>query len=298
MTARLFPFPVLRMTAASGEVQPPYQGGAQFLSEVSRKSGDDANIVHNLQGENLVSSLLRQGRAKFACVVCVPSTMYRTLAIFDGKFGGGEKGGQPFIEARQRVPLADSLLSSPPFFRSLVVAAEEISRTVGEGDGLHKAYHGKNIVFPEGAILAAADWMELGGAGSLLVLRQDENLAEKTIRVDEDTQQGYRFIVRVPVELFRQLKICPQSRRAHRDSIFTHALSRGLEILVRHYGPDSSSGEESGNWEEYANLRWLQSELKSKDYADWTEEGFCPEEAATLLRGHEIPADMAEDNGE
>ncbi len=68
--------------------------------------------------------------------------------------------------------------------------------------------------------------------------------------------------------------------------------------MAKDYGPDKQDSEEGDGWKEYANLRWLQSELKSKNYRDWTEENFHAEEAATRVRGHEIPGTEGADDGD
>ncbi len=302
MATRLFPFPVLRMAQVEGgrgEAQPPYLPGAEFRAEAVRKANaGKVTITHILRGKSLVFDLLSEGIAKFACIVCVPSTMYRILDLYNGDYSEQKENDNHTIKADHKICIKDTLLSSPPLFRSLIVATEEIRHKVRRVDGLHEIYVGKRITFPEGAILAAADWIVFQGAGGLLVLREDEKLADKTMYVKEDTQHGYRFVVWVPPNLFRQLKECPPDRRAHRDSILTHALSRGLEILARRYGSGSSNDEkEASGWKEYANLRWLQSELKNNDYPDWTEEDFHAEQAATLVRGHNIPKNGASGEG-
>lgn len=285
MTPRIFPFPALR--ADSLDFAPEC---AAYTAAVKRVA--DSGIVsvqHILSGKNLLARLLVDGRAQFACVVCAPSTMYRTLEVFSVPPTSGNSGGQPTLESLQEVGLDDALISSPPMFRPIVVAAEEVGLTTGDGDGLNPIYSGREVHFPKGAIIASAGWFQLGGGGEeMLILHPDSLLKSGMMKVEGDTSHGYRFQVKVADDLYRQIRRCPSSRKAHRDSILTHALSAGLQLLAREFG-ETEASEESGGWEQYPNLRLLRDWLQEKEQPIWSEPGFCAEKAASALKPHFIP---------
>ena len=291
MTPRIFPFPALRADSLDFASE-----RADYSASIKRVSESGVVAVrHILAGDNLIARLLSDGRAKFACVVCAPSTMYRTLEVFPDSPDSGNSGGKPSLEAAQNVGLDDALIAAPPMFRPIVIAADDVRMTADASAGLNPIYSGRDVHFPKGAIVASAGWFQLGGGGDeMFVLHVVDSLENGMIEVEGDTSHGYRFKVNVTGDLHRQIQQCPQSRKDHRDSILTHALGAGLQLLDRDFG-DGSSANESGGWEQYPNLRLLRDWLRDKGQPIWGEEGFSAEKAATALKPHFIPAEADND---
>ena len=289
MSARVFPFPTLAAESLD------YREG-EFDADIRRNpNATVVSVQYTLRGQNLIADLLRKGDAKFACVLCAPATMYREVQAYDGTPAESEDKRNPLLEANQHAKFDDSLISAPPMFRPIIVAARTIERTVNDADGLDDMFGGKLIRFPEGAIIAANSWQRLcGGISGLLVIVPDNSLSVGEIRVDPDPSNGYRFRVMVHAK-FHHLLVSPEGeQRAHRNSVLTHALSAALSILFDEFGPKSQTNEGEDNaeneerWKQYPNLRFLSDELSSKNYCDWTDDKFKPEYAATLLRPHII----------
>ena len=285
MPQRVFPFPVLR--EGSIDFVGPDSG---FTAEVDRlPEADSASVRYALSGDNLISRLIHEGRAKFACVVCAPDTMYRTLEVFDGRpnVKGGEK--KPMLEALQEVRLEDSLIASPPFFRPIVIAAEDIRRKAEDFDGLNPIYSGREIHFLAGAIVASAGWIQLGGGeDGMFILHEDEKLKEGMIRVEGNDSHGYVFNLHAAPGLYRKIKKCPSTLAYHRQSVLTHALSAAMRWLANEFSEANSDNPEG--WRQFANLRLLGDLLEKEGQPHWTAERFFDaDKAATAIRPHFIP---------
>ena len=290
MAQRVFPFPVLR--EESIDFVDPNSG---FTAEVDRLlESDNASVCYALSGGNMVSRLMQEGLAKFACVVCAPSTMYRTLEVFDGAMDIKRNGEKTILEAVHKVRLEDSLVASPPFFRPIVIAAEDICRKAEDVDGLNPIYLGREIRFPAGAIIASAGWIQLGGGkDGMFVLNEDKKLKEGVIRVEGSDSHGYFFNLFVAPRLYRKIKKCPTSLLHHRQSVLTHALSAALHGLAKDFSEADS--ENSEGWMQFANLRILNNLLEQEGEPNWTAPKFDAEKAATAIRPHFIP-DLDDDN--
>ena len=288
MIPRVFPFPALRLDAIDFTPE-----RALYGATVRRfpESGI-VSVRHVILGDNLISHLLSDGKAKFACVVCAPSTMYRTLEVSSTPPDSKNEDGKPALEVAQEVGLEDSHVAAPPMFRPIVIAAEEIRQVVdADATGLNSIYSGREVHFPQGSIIASAGWMQLGGGGEeMLVLHDDKSLKEGMIHVVGDTSHGYRFIVKAASGLYREIRRSGKSRKDHRDSVLTHALSAGLQLLANEYGRDAEE-DESNSWKQYPNLRLLSDWLREKGQPTWCDDGFSADKAATALKPHFIPVE-------
>ena len=274
-----FPFPVLsssNMDYAEGE----------YEAVVAR--ADDCGVVvasHQLHGENMIAGLLRQRKAAFACVVSLPSTMYRRVFVSD--VAG--------TEHRQKIDYSESghglreFAMEPPMFRPIVLATEAIEKTIGDGDGLDSFWSGAAVSIPAGGIIAYGNWQRFKGAmGGLLVIHLDPELLKGEMRINPDTSGGFKFQVFVDRHLFKNLESPAEGHSAHRRSVLTHALSDGFHILQNEFAEDS--------WREHINLRLVAETLKQNDILHWSEEGFSPASAATRLYPHIFNETESEDD--
>ena len=285
MVSRVFPFPALRSDAI--DFAPDR---ADYAAKVARipESGI-VSVRHVVSGDNLILRLLSDSRAKFACVVCAPSTMYRTLEIFPNPPTPTKNGEQSALECAQDIELEDALVASPPLFRPIVIASQDVRLMADADAGLNPIYLNREVHFPKGAIIASAGWIQLGGGGEeMLILHDDPALKKGMIHVFGDTTHGYRFVVKVASDLYREIRRGADARKDHRDSILTHALSAGLQFLANEYGNDEAE-DESGGWKQYPNLRLLAEWLQERGEPMWTQEGFSAEKAASALKPHFIP---------
>ena len=276
-----FPFPVLRADTLD------FHESAKFTAEVQRPHGaGNATVRYTLSDNNLISRLIREDYAKFACVVCVPSTMYRTLEVFNEQLNFQDEENQIELQVTHNFDLENSLVSSSPFFRPVVIATEDIDGKIENSDRLDSIW--EEVFIQRGAIIASAGWIRLGGGvEGMFILRQDEKLKEGMIRVEGNPTQDYRFNLYAEPNLYRKIRNCPRPLVSHRNSVLTHALSSAFRYIKSDF--EKLDAEDIDGQEKYANLRILKNLLKDAGELDWTEEGFNADKAATAISPHFIP---------
>lgn len=264
MEAQILPFPIL------SEASLCYADGVSYQATVNRKQGGDIIVEHRLSGGNLVASLVNDGRAKFACIVSVPSTMFRKVYRLDGE---GE------VVAMQSIPCDESELAGAPKLRPVVVCAENIPPVLAvDAHGLDSFYAGEHIQFPDGAIIADAGWQDFKGHGDILRIRKDDTREPGTFKVSIAVSDGFYFQVAAAPDLFRFLQN-PNGMSDYCMSIMTHAFSIGLSQLRN----DKVLRE---NWENYQSLQVLHRDIKARGLDGWDDEDFWPEVVATTIHPH------------
>ena len=264
MEVQAFPFPVL------SEASICYVDGVSYRASVSRKQDGDIIVQHRLDGDSLVASLVNNGRAKFACIVSVPLTMFRKVYSLDGE------GSAPTV---QRIPCGEGDFSGTPMLRPVVVCTENIRPVpVADAHGLDPFYTGEQIRFPDGAIIADAGWQDFRGHGDILRIRKDDTLAPGTFKVTIADGDEFHFVVWAAPDLFRFLEN-PNGRGDYCLSIMTHAFSSGLAQLR------SDPGQRE-NWRNYQSLQILHRDLEERGLKTWEDDDFSPELVATTIHPH------------
>lgn len=277
---KAFPFPVLSPDSAD------YNDGVGYSARISKMG--DAPVVqvhHHLVGDSLVANLLREKAAVFACIVSVPSTMYRCIAVANGH----EPECSQNIDYSESGHGDDTDIVESPMFRPVVLATSSISKSAKQSAGLGALWSGSAIVIPDGAIIAFDNWRRLKGSGSgLLIVEKDDDLANGQMRVSPDAGGGFRFHVKVGGNLYDQLRFPPSGYEKHRTSVLTHALSTAFQILKSDFATE---------WKEHVNLRIVAETLKRENIPHWGDDDFLPEEAATILYPHLFNEATEENDG-
>ena len=264
MEAQALPFPIL------SEASICYVNGVSYRAHVSRKPDGGILVEHHLSGDNLVASLINDGRAKFACIVSMPLTMFRRVYRLDGK---GE------VWAMQKIPCNEGELSGSPKLRPVVVAAENIPSILAvDAHGLDQFYIGGHVEFPDGAIIADAGWQDFKGHGDILRIRKGEGLDPGTFKVTISETDGFYFVVSAAPDLFRFLQN-PNGQSDYCMSIMTHAFSIGLSQL-------RNNDVLRANWENYQSLQILYRDLEERGLKAWDDDEFSPELVATTIHPH------------
>ena len=265
-----FPFPVLSPDSVD------YDEGLEYSAKIARTPGANAvRVRHNLVGDSLVSHLLRDGTATFACIVSVPTTMYRRIFVADSR----APDCQQEVDYSESGHGDDTDAVESPMFRPVILAKEAITKKAEEGAGLGELWAGSTIEIPDGAIIAFDDWARFGGeGGGLLIVEKAGDLENGQMEVSADAAAGFRFRVRVGGVLYDKLQ-SPEGHARHRVSVLTHALSAAFQILKDEY-------KNKREWSEYINLRLVADKLERENAGHWSDSNFLPERAATVLYPH------------
>lgn len=262
---RFLPYPILESGSLS------YDGGQYTVTPLAGVDGRSVTLRHEIQGAPLVHSLLREGRARYACLVSVPATGYRRLEQSEA--------------SEQRIEWQLDIVGEPPMLRPLIVAVEAISCRLTREHGVAKAWQGVQMTIPIGARLALHEYLRMNSSiHNLLVLKNDSEMRHGTLKVQECTEEGFYFLVTAATDIFRFLQTSSGFPN-HRLSILTHIVSRCFERLEKIYGDPENTGLDV-DWSSYRSLKALAAELQEKGLPCWDEEGFDPLEVSTKLYPH------------
>ncbi len=269
MQPKIFPFPVI------SPVSLDYQSNVQYKCEISCMGKNNIIVTHEIADGNIIANLLKNGDAKFGCMVSLPATMYRQLFTDNNKS----------LNVIQKIDYNKSGANDDtqhPMFRPVIITTEELYIKSDEKHGFNDIWFGQEIKFPPGAIIGFGDWMKFGNpVNSIFLLKEDESMQQGMMEVEADANGGFIFNIKVHKSILTFISESDSrsdtNEKKHSISILTHALSRGLEILAKDY---------KDNWEHYPNLKLFAQYLKDNGQPHWDKEGFCPEKVATSLYPH------------
>ncbi len=283
-----YPFPVLERLESGKErlaARAPYLRSAGYYYSKAEFDGNgpDATILisHHLGGSNLVVDLLEQGHASFAITVSAPDTMIRRI-IVEGRALSRSSDGE--FGSQQQVKLSKVEYTGTVFVRGSVLVTQNVAVTVDSKHGLLPELLGSSFELPRGTVIATEGMhaFGIGTLSALLRLRKDTKLKEGQLSVAMDESNGFRFLVRVGPRLFGQvIRANGPAEKAHANSVCTHALSRGLDLL-------RDDPRKDDWWQSYPSLRWLEREITKRGLPTWEQDGFRAEIVATALRDHNI----------
>ena len=273
----VFPFPVLENGNASFP-KGVYKAGRE------KADGDHSVIInHELTGAPFLQEMLDSNKAVYACLVAIPTTGYRRLLT--------SKSSQ------QEVPWDKGYMADSLNIRPLIIATEEITHKLGDDDGVAKPWIGKTIAILPGSRLARGPYLRLKSSiVNMLTFRVDENLRPDSMQVDLATDGGLHFVVRMGNNLYRFTRNPDENHKMLYNNICVHAVSRGFELIKRHYSGDGVDGDES--WENISVLQVLADKLASEGISHWTDPDFDPVRAATELFPIGVPGHVVADDEE
>lgn len=281
--AKAFPHPVLSPSSLD------YRSDIEYKAEVNRgrDSVDTVHVRHTLTGNSLIARAIKEGQATFACVVSLPSTMYRRLFYADSNDSKELEHSQPinFSESGNEG-------NATPMFWPLILHEKGFAKSVEEHDGLSKFWKDQKINVAKGAIVAFDQWQRFGGdMGGILEIVSDEHdkqMEKGEIRVEASVVGEFRFLVHVNPGFYTELYDLPPTD-PHRRNVLIHALGAGFGILQREY----PNGED-----EHVNLEIVAKRLQEVDAGHWGDTDFSPEYAATRLYPHILGSQFDEEDDE
>ena len=238
---------------------------------------DTIDVRHRVRGDNLVSQLLTQNRADFACTLVSPWCAYRRIE----KAVGALKETSEGIEIEQQIEIVTDQFSHPVMFQPSVITNTVVDGVTAQAShGLDGLWQGEELRMPIAAVIAVQPfWNAKTTMQSILRLKKisDGSLNPGSFEVKGVPEEGFYFRVEVEESLFESLRH-PKSFK-HRDSIYSMALSQGLDILHKGY---------RDSWQEHHNLKLLYQMLKDKNASTWEEDGFKANQAAAAFHPHQV----------
>lgn len=220
-------------------------------------------ITHRIEGAPLISSLLEEEKALYACIVSSPISSYRET----------HTSTSPKHEVSWNV----DDLGEAPMFTPAVLCTEAKDVTLSAArDGVHPIWDDQAVSLHKGSRLALGSVIQLESSIlHLLSFHKDPALAEGRFKVDL-ASEPFRFRVDLSPGLHRFLRY---SGSEGHHNIMTHVVTACLARLQRDYpGDDGDSG-----WRSHRNLIALADYLEQRELGHWSDDTFRPEEVATAL---------------
>ena len=239
----------------------------------SETDAAEAQLIlrHQLEGAPLIQRFIDQGHAVYACAIAAPRSAYREV--------------QTSSATRQRLSWDPSNFGEPPYFTPMIVCMKEtpVVRLDSKRDGVHQDWHGQRVRFLQGARLAQGPVMHLMASDlqKLLTIHPDVECKPGQFYVEVSGDDVFGFSVHCHPSLHFFLQE-PGEQKSKRQDILTHVVTACFSKLQRDYKDDD--GEEG--WRTHKILELLAQKLEDAGYRDWSDDGFQPERAATLLYGH------------
>ena len=245
------------------------------------RSAGTIGVLHRIRGNNLVSELLMQKKAHFACTIVSPTSAFRRIekaVEIPQQVGEG-------VQLEQQIEIISEQFAPPVMFQPSVITNTEVNQfTAKKSHGVDELWIGEKIEFPIAAIIAVQPfWSAKTMMQSILRLKKisDGSLNPGSFEVKDVTEEGFYFLVEVEESLFNCLRN-PESFE-HRDSIYSTALSQGLSILR-----DEVRYKERNYWIEQHNLKLLYQMLKERDIPTWDDDDFKPNQVAASFHPHRV----------
>ena len=266
--SRAFPWPVLE--AGSGS----FSEGIYTVTLEHKKPGRSFTLAHEIQGANLITKWIEEGKVRFVCSVAAPVSAYRTLHVSN--------------TPEQTVEWDPDDVGSYPLFTPMIVSSADIEHIVNaDTDGVSPLWEGKELHLLKGSRIAVCSTFALqSGVLGLLDFCLKEDYEPGIFKVEPSQEEGFKFRVYLAEDLFNHLKYKRQEVAG--ANIMTHIVSASLTYLRNEVSGDD--GEEG--WESYINLRALADLLESRGLGHWGDDDFEPELVATSLYPHRIPTEI------
>ena len=262
---RFLPYPVIE------------EGNGSFKEgeyNVEIESQEDASITlkHSIQHAPLIKNLISKKKARYACLIAIPSSGYRKLHIHKND------------NSTQRIEWEIDFVSEPPIFKPVILCTKEHRCTLSAKDGVAPEWQGVSIKIPKGARLALKRFFrQSGNITGLLQLEMNKDFSDGSFEVSPCTENGFYFKIEAAENLCDFLKKSFKDTSFHRKSIITHIISRCFEILKSDYQQDEE-------WDQFSNLKALAEHLRGKDLPVWNEDDFVSDKVATRYEPHCPPS--------
>ena len=170
--------------------------GRYIVGFVSREDGPSFELVHRLEEAGLISRLLRQGKARYACVVSSPRSFYRRTHLSD--------------LPRHTIAWNPQELGEPPLFTPMILSTRPQQLVLNaDGDDVHPAWNGVSLAISTGTRLALGHVFDLRSSVMQMIrMEADDSLEGHRFRVQAQSEP-FAFVVKASPTLYRYVENGP-----------------------------------------------------------------------------------------
>ena len=239
--------------------------GRYIVGFVSREDGPSFELVHRLEEAGLISRLLRQGKARYACVVSSPRSFYRRTHLSD--------------LPRHTIAWNPQELGEPPLFTPMILSTRPQQLVLNaDGDDVHPAWNGVSLAISTGTRLALGHVFDLRSSVMQMIrMEADDSLEGHRFRVQAQSEP-FAFVVKASPTLYRYVRTA--RGEPSRSNIMTHVVTACFALLQKRFARPEE-------WDR--NLERLAEHIAREYPHRWDEDEFQPETAAMALYPHVLP---------
>ena len=252
--------------------------GKYFVDFEPAENGSAFRITHHVEGTPLVSRLIAQRKAQYACIVSSPLSSYRNIHLS--------------FDSQHTVDWDAHDIGEPPLFTPLVLCIRPDEIVLDSSrDGVHAIWNGQRVNLEAGSRIAVGNVVQLASSiVHLLSLHADDSFEEGQFAVEIETEP-FRFRVKLHPDFHKFLRY---RKSVVRDHVMVHIVTACLARLQHDFSEDDG---DSG-WGSHRNLGALSELIKAEGLPHWTDEAFRPEKVATALYPLTIPSGGADSESE
>lgn len=265
------PYPTLEagnLSFPNGDYQTPATIG---------KDGHSVEIEHQISNAPFLEKLIKNGDAKFGCLLSIPKVGFRELSLSDSK--------------SQTIEWAEDITGEPPKLRPvLLYTGAEKKYKLTAKDGVAKIWQGKKVNLIKGAKLARANFLNVRvSEHSFLRFKKSDDYEPGTFTVKANTEEGFYFTVTAAKDVFGLVQ--GGQNPALRLAVLTNAVTQCFAILK-----DDYKESDDDSFDSFSNLRVLSEKLHSKLGHDWNNDEFDSLLAATSFHPINIESSPDEED--
>lgn len=246
-----------------------FPDGKYFVDFEPTRNGSSLDITHHVEGVPLISRLVEERKAQYACIVSSPLSSYRKIHCS--------------FDTQHTVEWNSDEIGEPPLFTPVVlcIQPDEILLDASR-DGVHELWHGQKVALESGSRIVVGNVVQLESSIiHLLSLHADNSLSEGQFVIEPQTEP-FRFHVNLHPDLHRFLR---NRKNELGNNVMVHIVTACFARLQHDFAEDDG---ETG-WKAHRNLRALSDFLDARELPHWSDDAFRPEKVATALHPLSFP---------
>ena len=288
------PFPVLHRDTLD------YVDNESYSAEVRRPSKTEVTISHRLKKDNMVGSLVSQGKAVFYCTVSASGTIYRcTKTIGTNSAVDEKKNPSTELSTNENVIYATHSIEIPNFrwkpdifVITGIILLEDQKANFKKKYGLSEFWGKWKHIIPTHSRIAFEDWKR-PSMRSLFLTYSDEGFEKGAFKTETSRVDPFRVSITMHPDLYEEVN-------SGRDrTICNHVLCSSLTQTFQDLSQAWQAKQESET-EEHNQFLELADGLKvlllSNGLRTWEDEDFNPTYTASMCYKVILDDDVAEED--
>lgn len=223
-------WPVLRPDSAD-------YGPAEGYSVKLQQKERELEVLHRLEsGRCLPAQWLREGHADLCCEVRLPAMLYSERFVVQERLTPPAAGPWEIRQLVELWPIPEPDGKPLYFLPAIVLREAREVRLDSAAHGVSALWHGKEVRFPRGAVLAGGQVYEDPETVEHLLQFCAVDLPEGQLRQRVEEREGnWRFVVEAQEALLTALQVRDQQHETWARALYLGCLAQMLDALRRDF---------------------------------------------------------------